>query len=175
MGTIALSSWPDTATGSPLPPPGWYPDDSTQSMRWWDGQAWTDHRAPQSPIIQPVNRNGWLHAFKNLFANLWREQATRWWLIVVAAAIVVGCTALIIANVVNQRDEISYSEGARHGERYAATVMGFSRAGASGGVTKGDIESACTSYGNQVAETYGYDAEDYADGCFDRAYEILSN
>ena len=31
-------------------PPGWY-DDATGSgaVRWWDGQRWTEHRAPGSP------------------------------------------------------------------------------------------------------------------------------
>ncbi len=28
---------------------GWYAD-STGTMRWWDGQSWTTHTAPQTPI-----------------------------------------------------------------------------------------------------------------------------
>jgi Protein of unknown function (DUF2510) len=27
----------------PLPPPGWYPDQSTGGLRWWDGNQWTAH------------------------------------------------------------------------------------------------------------------------------------
>ncbi len=30
-----------------LPSPGWYPDpEQPQTKRYWDGQAWTDQRAP---------------------------------------------------------------------------------------------------------------------------------
>ena len=144
-------------------------------MRWWDGQRWTEFRAPHSSDPRPVQRVSWLRAFKNLFKNLWHEQATRWWLIVIAAALVVGVVALIISNVVNQRDELSYHEGAQDGESYAALIVSLSRAGANGDVTKSQIRDSCTTKATQMAETYGYDAEDYADGCFDRAYEILSN
>jgi hypothetical protein len=38
---------------SELPPAGWHPDpeDPTQ-QRYWDGSAWTEHRAP-APAAQP--------------------------------------------------------------------------------------------------------------------------
>lgn len=29
-----------------LPPAGWYPSPDGQGGRYWDGQAWTEHRAP---------------------------------------------------------------------------------------------------------------------------------
>jgi Protein of unknown function (DUF2510) len=33
---------------SALPPPGWYADASdAPSLRWWDGQQWTEHRQPR--------------------------------------------------------------------------------------------------------------------------------
>ena len=37
-------------------PPGWYPNpaDAAQ-LRWWDGNAWTDHTAPRGGWSQP----GW--------------------------------------------------------------------------------------------------------------------
>lgn len=25
-------------------PPGWYPEPGSQSLRWWDGSQWTEHR-----------------------------------------------------------------------------------------------------------------------------------
>lgn len=28
------------------PPPGWYPATDAPGQRYWDGAAWTDHRAP---------------------------------------------------------------------------------------------------------------------------------
>ncbi|NMM83116.1 hypothetical protein B2J88_01815 [Rhodococcus sp. SRB_17] len=37
---------PELTVGQPKPPPGWYPDQQSQSLRWWDGQQWTNHRAP---------------------------------------------------------------------------------------------------------------------------------
>lgn len=36
-------------TDTPPAPPGWYPESG--SLRWWDGSAWTEHRAPlASPL-----------------------------------------------------------------------------------------------------------------------------
>lgn len=37
---------PAPTVGQPTPPPGWYPDQHSQTLRWWDGQQWTNHRAP---------------------------------------------------------------------------------------------------------------------------------
>jgi hypothetical protein len=33
----------------PQPPPGWYPEPGNESLRWWDGQRWTEHRAAGPP------------------------------------------------------------------------------------------------------------------------------
>ncbi|MBT2517180.1 DUF2510 domain-containing protein [Streptomyces sp. ISL-90] len=33
----------------PAAPAGWYPDGGSLGLRWWDGQQWTDHRAPSPP------------------------------------------------------------------------------------------------------------------------------
>lgn len=31
-------------------PPGWHPDPNDQSQwRWWDGEQWTEQRAPRKP------------------------------------------------------------------------------------------------------------------------------
>lgn len=33
------------------PPPGWYSDpEMVNTQRYWNGSAWTDHRAPGSPV-----------------------------------------------------------------------------------------------------------------------------
>ncbi|MDY6997638.1 MAG: DUF2510 domain-containing protein [Actinomycetota bacterium] len=35
---------------TPQTPAGWYPDPAgSGGRRYWDGLAWTDHRAPQAP------------------------------------------------------------------------------------------------------------------------------
>ena len=69
-----MTAWGTTAT----PPPGWYPDpELAANVRWWDGTAWTEHRAAvwQPPMgssagpghgvvnhdldyLLPVNRDG---------------------------------------------------------------------------------------------------------------------
>lgn len=44
-----------------LPPPGWYPDpERPGQQRWWDGNQWTDHRAPlaQDPGSSPAGDSG---------------------------------------------------------------------------------------------------------------------
>jgi hypothetical protein len=45
-------------------PPGWYPDpDRPGAQRWWDGNAWTEHRGPTAgatgaaPALGPESRN----------------------------------------------------------------------------------------------------------------------
>lgn len=33
-------------------PAGWFPDETTpNTLRWWDGQQWTDHRSPAAPGV----------------------------------------------------------------------------------------------------------------------------
>jgi hypothetical protein len=36
--------------GKPLPPAGWYSDpEQPQTQRYWNGEQWTDQRAPMAP------------------------------------------------------------------------------------------------------------------------------
>ena len=37
---------------SDTPPAGWYPD-STGTVRWWDGEQWTEHQPPPPPTQAP--------------------------------------------------------------------------------------------------------------------------
>lgn len=67
-----MQPWGSTAAPTALPEAGWFPDPQNPSvLRWWDGSAWTDHRAPgwQAPQgvagpdhelewLLPVNRDG---------------------------------------------------------------------------------------------------------------------
>jgi hypothetical protein len=34
----------------PTSPANWYPDPEGSGLRWWDGQQWTEHRHPSSPV-----------------------------------------------------------------------------------------------------------------------------
>ncbi|MFN3219809.1 MAG: DUF2510 domain-containing protein [Acidimicrobiales bacterium] len=47
QGTAVAAVGTATATVAPsLPAAGWFPDDEREGgLRWWDGTAWTDHRA----------------------------------------------------------------------------------------------------------------------------------
>ena len=41
-------------TSTPLPPPGWHVDPQDPSQwRYWDGQQWTEHRAPRDAAASP--------------------------------------------------------------------------------------------------------------------------
>jgi hypothetical protein len=68
-------------------PPGWYPNpaDATQ-LRWWDGNAWTDHTAP-IPAWQP----GWDIAPQQPKRRIWP------WVVfpILAVMVVVGVAAAI--------------------------------------------------------------------------------
>jgi Protein of unknown function (DUF2510) len=43
------------------PPPGWYPSPSGGGSQWWDGNAWTPHRQPDSAVtVTPgAHSDGW--------------------------------------------------------------------------------------------------------------------
>jgi hypothetical protein len=48
---------PSTTPPPKLPPAGWYPDPEGSTLRWWDGERWTDHRQPtepSAPVGSPV-------------------------------------------------------------------------------------------------------------------------
>jgi hypothetical protein len=41
----------------PLPAAGWYPQGG--GLRYWDGQAWTDHLAPPPPVYPHYPQQRW--------------------------------------------------------------------------------------------------------------------
>ena len=45
---------PSPYTAAPTTPAGWYPDQRSGLMRWWDGSAWTEHFGPSVAPQQPV-------------------------------------------------------------------------------------------------------------------------
>lgn len=50
-GRRGRGAGPTMQIAFPSPPPGWYPETGTSTLRWWDGAAWSDHR--QSPPMPP--------------------------------------------------------------------------------------------------------------------------
>jgi hypothetical protein len=43
----------DQQPAVPAAPAGWYPE-GVNGQRYWDGAAWTDHRAPAGPMVLPM-------------------------------------------------------------------------------------------------------------------------
>lgn len=69
------------------PAPGWYPDPAhSGSMRWWDGQQWTDHMAPGQPGIQGMSTD-------DTAIRKTRTRRTRNTLLIVGATVL--CSALL--------------------------------------------------------------------------------
>ena len=62
-------------------PPGWYPSEGEQ--RYWDGEQWTEHRAPAAEKKKPVARwRIWLGCVVVFFAlgGLWSVGTFDQWL-----------------------------------------------------------------------------------------------
>ncbi len=38
----------------PTPPPGWYPEQASGPLRWWDGSRWTEWRHMPPPPAPPA-------------------------------------------------------------------------------------------------------------------------
>ncbi|NRQ50423.1 DUF2510 domain-containing protein [Aeromicrobium stalagmiti] len=70
-------------TPSGSTPPGFYPD-STGAMRWWDGNAWTDHLQQAGPVqvAAPAKKR---HTFRNTMLGI----------IAVGVLFIGGCLALV--------------------------------------------------------------------------------
>ena len=80
---------------SELPPADWYtdPDDESQ-YRYWDGSAWTEHRAPRhaDPDEDPDDAAGGLRGPGQLIANTFSLTRRRWR----------GCAAVALIYIVSQ-------------------------------------------------------------------------
>lgn len=67
---VARATAGASSAGTPSAAPGWYPDpEMAQTRRYWNGSAWTDHRAPAETIRvsrntpAAVRRIGWAVGF----------------------------------------------------------------------------------------------------------------
>lgn len=54
---------------APLPPPGWYDDQSTGQQRWWDGRAWTEHTQPRPTSVAATPSDDSLFTAPTLVVN----------------------------------------------------------------------------------------------------------
>ncbi len=80
---------------SELPPADWYtdPDDESQ-YRYWDGSAWSEHRAPRhtDPAEDPDDAAGGMRGPGQLIANTFSLTRRRWR----------GCAAVALIYIVSQ-------------------------------------------------------------------------
>lgn len=101
----------DNVAVSPTPPPGWYDDPEHAGMlRYWDGTAWTPHRAPPPPARAASSSTGlsdigdWL---TQTFRGLWARRAP------LAAVVVVSVIVswLVSFVLVDALDSLVFDDG----------------------------------------------------------------
>ena len=80
---------------SDVPPADWYTDPEDESQyRYWDGSAWTEHRAPRhtDPAEDPGGDPGGMRGPRQLIANTFSLTRRRWR----------GCAAVALIYIVSQ-------------------------------------------------------------------------
>ena len=88
------------------PAPGWFPDQSnSEQLRWWDGQAWTEHTQPRLPTPQQADGAAPRPEFPTAQTVATTSRANkpryfRWWAI--AAAVVLALS--IVGNLVPEEE-----------------------------------------------------------------------
>lgn len=87
------------------PAPGWYPDQTNSAqLRWWDGQAWTEHSKPLSPDGSEqatVVPSGWGSPSVQSAATKSAEKKPwyfRWWAITAAVLIALTIVGSLLPN-----------------------------------------------------------------------------
>ncbi len=73
------------------PAPGWYPDPANSGrLRWWDGQQWTDHMAPNQTVPPAMSMD-------ETAIRMTRKKRTRNTLLIVGAAVVASVLLTTVA------------------------------------------------------------------------------
>ena len=91
------------ATGGGQTPPGWYRDPHGAGQRYWDGQQWTEQRAPapqQQPMYQPPPK-------KSGGGTVWKVMLG---VFLGGCLLIGGCVALFAAGV-EEADEEQKKKG----------------------------------------------------------------
>lgn len=89
----------ETTSYGALPPAGWYADPADSGvLRWWDGRAWSEHRADAPAAQVPTRGPGTLGSGFPALA------ATLFWLIVVQLAAYVVMVGLYVWGLVGPYD-----------------------------------------------------------------------
>ena len=93
---------------SDLPPADWYTDPEDESQyRYWDGSAWTEHRAPRhtDPAEDPGAPPGGLRGPGQLIADTFSLTGRKWRVCAVAALIyIVGQVVALVLVIVSAND-----------------------------------------------------------------------
>lgn len=111
------------------PEPGWYDDpEQPGSLRWWDGQAWTDHRRPLptdppptgSPAVAGVAAG---HAVGSPKIDTWLWQSI---VVTVLCCLPLGIVGIVMASqaqtALNQGDVAGATDKARQARTF--TLIG---------------------------------------------------
>lgn len=80
------------------PGPGWFPDQTnSRQLRWWDGQAWTDHTQPRPPSAAPVPRPSFpAGEGATTGSAATKPWYLRWWAIVAAVVLVLAVVVSLL-------------------------------------------------------------------------------
>lgn len=83
--------------------PGWYQDPQGPGQRYWDGQQWTEHRAPAAPPPPPTAAS----REKKGGGTVWKVMLG---VVLGFCVVIVGCVA-VLGSAVEEADEEQRKKG----------------------------------------------------------------
>jgi hypothetical protein len=89
-------------SGGQRTPPGWYQDPHGSGLRYWDGNQWTEQRAPgstpQQPVYQPPQKKG---------GTVWKVMLG----VFLGGCLLIGGCVALLASSVEEADEEQKKKG----------------------------------------------------------------